>query len=251
MVFRTAIHDCLRINWALAAEVLPDPPPGLRYDRPAGTGDPRVFVSALLFRQESPLPPAALTRMNVPECKLQACCTAADGTPLAWVFAVYLPHWVLPSARLVAGKLARAARFAYPELGAPGTRGDSWSWSVAAGATLDVRARPAPPEVPSEPLGGGWERTVRYFRARADVSWTRGRLRRTEIAADAPAPLPLAVDLAGTSLVPAALEAAGGEPEAAAGLHVHSAWLESRLEASFEYLAETEPAVGPGIPAVG
>lgn len=243
MIFRTLVQDCLRINWAVPRGLLAEPPKGLRYDVLNDGSAERVMVSALLYRQESPLPTASLPRMNYPQLKVQCCMHDQKGRPTLWVNAVYLPTWLLPSMRIIAGRLARSARLDYPHLGQPGIEGERWTWTAHKADKLGVTVVVSQPR--AVPLVGSWTELLRYFDRRDETSIVRGRTRQAQIDYTPSTPLPVEVEVAEASLVSRQLIGGQELPP------VHSAWLTPSLNASFEYLAEAEPTVGPHLPAVG
>ena len=245
MIFRTVIQDCLCLNWAVPAEVLPPPPPPLSHDVLKTADGDFVFVSVMLFRQERLLPAAHLPRLSQPQCQFHTFAVDGDGRDCRWVSGILLPTWLAASVRWVAGRPARGARLHFPALGAPGCSGDHWRWAVAASGRLDVEAKLGGPSGAQSPSLGSWQKTVAYFRKqRSEYVLTRGKWQQVHVERQGADAIPVAVEVVEDRLVMDQLGASGGSMP-----QVHSSWLVPTIKTSFEYASEREAAGLPGAPA--
>lgn len=244
MILRTVIQDCLWLNWAVPERDLPPPPAPLSYDVCKTPEGDFVFVSAMLFRQQGLGSGIKLPGVSSPQCQLHACALDGDGLECAWVFQMLLPNWLATSVRWVAGRPARGARLNYPVAGAPGCRGESWSWSVHRSRSLVVEARLASPPVGSGPSLGSWEETLAYFRRqRLEYVWVRGRWQRVEVDRSSTAVVPVAAGVLEHALISEHLVPQASLPP------LHSSWLLPTVRSSFEYAAEGEQSALPEAPA--
>jgi hypothetical protein len=273
MNLRMVVRDCLFLNWALPAAALPEPPAPLRYQLHAWRGCDHVFVSALLFHQDSvrfsALP---MLRIRYPQLTLSLAVLDEEGYPSVLVQRVLMPSWMAPGVRLVTGQPASGAHLDFPrpsrQVGA-----DSWHWRATRDGTLSVRAWLDSPRVGEGPPIGSWEETVRYFqeRPRGYVE-VGGKLTRMEASHRSAEVWPLRAELDGSDLLPKLLPlaapsrpsasgdganptrssatalvagaagAAGGEP--AAWPPLHSSWLSPEMPLSFSVdLAPAAPVV--------
>ena len=176
MDFETALADALYVNWAVAPGALPTPPPPLALDRTLADGESWAFVTLVLFRQRG-LHAVALPwpRLSFPQCNLRLPVRDDEGVASVWLLRELVPAWVVPLARGLGRQPASAAMFGGGDSGARGRR-----WSVYAGASLSVVARPSSPPA-TVPRLGGWQETVAFFRERPRAYVGAGRrLRRAE-----------------------------------------------------------------------
>jgi hypothetical protein len=255
MLLRTTLRDCLYLNWALPAPVLPPVPEPLRHDlHPAGGLD-WGFASALLFFQEGlrvrSLP---LVRVSFPQLNLRFNVLDGEGQPSVYFCRMLAPLWVVPGARLLAGQPVRGARLAFPR---PSQDPDAAAWTWRAGVDgaggLAVTARRGAPPAGTGPSLGSWEATVGYFRERRrGYSSAGAKLRRIETRHPRTPVWPMKVELLATGLVAEGLGlVGGGEAELAGGLH--SAWLCPEMALSFGTapVAPVEEPVRQRVPAAG
>jgi hypothetical protein len=246
MIVRTALENCLYLNWALPRAMLPDPPGALRYDVRDWQGGEAVFASALFFRQATPrfrfIP---LPRVSYPQFQLQLCTLDSDGTPSVLIRSLLLPAWVTPGARWLAGQPARTAELSYPR--SIETVAGPAEWRIARHGSLAVEAEPGSPMVGGGPALGPWERTVSYFCRRpvAYAMGTRG-LHRIEIETEPGTVLPMKAVLREDRLLHECL--GSGEREWPS---LHSAWLCPPMIASLVVGEAATQPVGARIPAPG
>jgi hypothetical protein len=158
MLLRTLVRDCLYLNWAVPVGRMPEPPAPLRYERHAADGEERVFVSALLFRQEGlRLPSFPLVRVSYPQFNLRVCVRDGEGIPSVLFLHVLVPAWAVPGVRMVGRQRAAAGRFSYPHP-SDGPPGETWRWTVRAGESLAVTATAAAPGPAGDGTGPGFRR---------------------------------------------------------------------------------------------
>jgi len=247
MIFRTAVRDCLYLNWALPATSLQPLAPPLTYDiRGSADGD-RVFVSAALFRLEGlHLRTVPLLKLSHPQFSLRLCVRDADGLPAVLLKSVIIPAWAVPGARLVARQPARWGRLVYP-LDAAGGRG-ALRWEVRSGERLAFEVEPGAASAGEGPNLGSWEQTVSYFlRRRRGYFYSAGRLRVFEATPAETDAVPVRVQIECADLLPECVEVAGLEAWPAP----HSAWLCPRQSFVFEVGPVPERALGRSVPAPG
>lgn len=178
MDFETALADALFVNWAVAPGALPEPPLPLTLDRTLVDGESWAFVTLVLFRQRG-LHAAALPwpRLSFPQCNLRLPVRDGEGVASVWLLRELVPAWVVPLARGLGRQPASAAIFGGGDSGARGRR-----WSVFAGSSISLVARPSSPPI-AVPRLGGWQETVAFFRERPRAYVASGRrLRRVEAA---------------------------------------------------------------------
>jgi hypothetical protein len=248
MILRTVVRDCLYLNWALPARLLPSPPPPLRYEVLRADGEDRVFVSAVLFRQEglrlSHLP---LARLSYPQFNLRVYVLDGDGVPSVLFWRMLVPLWVVPGARLLGRQPAGGARFSYPRPSAtPDAAG--WRWRVRSGRELAVTAAPggqAPGPGPSFPSR---EAMIDYFRRRPRGYARRGAgLARIETRHPAVSAWPVRAAIEEAGL----LRACAPALELAAWPELHSAWLCPEIAFVFDLSWTPEVRLPRRVPAAG
>lgn len=236
MILRTTARDCLYLNWAVPARLLPDLPEPLRYELHGVAGAEIGFASALLFHHDrlrwKALP---FARFSYPQLNLRYYVQDGDGQPAVFFRCMLVPAWVAPMARWIGRQPARpgALEFAHPsrEPQAP-----SWSWRAAGGGRLALSAvRGAPRAAPAPDLGA-WDDMVRYFGDRR-VGYSRGTtgLRRIETTQQRGATWPLRVELEEWGLVRRGLRLGNGDgPGRDVGAPVlHSSWLCPEMPMTF------------------
>jgi hypothetical protein len=219
MNLRMVVRDCLFLNWALPAAALPEPPAQLRYQLHPWRGCDYVFVSALLFHQDSVrITALPLLRIRYPQLTLSLAVLDEEGYPSVLVQRMLMPPWMAPGVRLVTGQPAFGALLDFPRPSRE-TDADSWQWRARAGGTLSVRAWLDSPRVGEGPRLGSWEETVRYFQERprgyAEVG---GELQRMDSSYRSAAVWPLRAELDGSDLLPRLLPLALPAPGAAGGI---------------------------------
>lgn len=249
MQLTTVVRDCLFLNWALPAEILPVPPQPLRLDTVSWEGRDYAFVSALLFRQRG-LKVAALpgVRASYPQFNLRVNTRGGSAMPSVLFHAMLVPAWVVPGARLIARQPAGAASFRYPSNLAD-DEDEGWRWEVAhAGRRLAVSARPASPTLAVEPSIGNWESTVTYFRVRPlGFTVTRGRLHAIQTTHPRVTVWPVQAELEDTGLLERILPLTAGRDWPP----LHSAWLCPEIPFTFELLGATAHSIARRAPATG
>ena len=246
MIFRTAVRDCLHLNWALPLDRLPPLPPPLAYDTVAWRGADHGFLSVMLLRVSGlHLQSLPAVRLSHPQLLARLCIVDGDGLPAFWLRTVLVPAWVLPPARLVARQPARCGRFRYPH-GEPEAL--DGAWEVRRRGRLALFAEPGSPAAAEAPDLGSWERTVRYFlRRRQTYFSTSSGLRKISVPPRAAEPVPLRVELEESGLLNSCL----GLPPAAEWPPLHSAWLLPEESFLFEVGAAREGALPRQVPAAG
>jgi hypothetical protein len=111
MILRTLVRDCLFLNWALPAQLLPSPPVPLRYDTLRAQGEDWVFASAVLFRQVGlRLPHFPLVRLSYPQFNFRVYVLDGEGVPSVLFWRMLVPTWVVPGARLLGRQPVGRAR---------------------------------------------------------------------------------------------------------------------------------------------
>lgn len=239
-VLRTVVRDCLYLNWAFPAEMLPSLPEPLRYEEHLEGGVSYSFGSALLFRHEHlHLAGLPFLRFSYPQFHLRFYVRDHDDVPSVFFQSILVPGWVVPSARWVAHQPAVAAQFRYPEPSS-GTEGDEWRWEVVREVPLRLSARMALPRISSGPSLGNWDRTVDYFRLRSrGYILAPGGLHPVETSQRSVPLWPLQVSIEDPSLLLSCLQLNGDRewPDS------HSAWLcpevPYQFELSFDTLRQT------------
>src|SRR3954469_24811133 len=115
MMLEMMVRDCLYLNWALPADVLPAPVPPLRYQVHSWQGRDYVFASALLFHQDSvhflALP---ILRFGYPQLNLRLYVLDGEGVPSVLFRRMLMPSWVVPGVRLITHQPGSRARLDFP-----------------------------------------------------------------------------------------------------------------------------------------
>lgn len=255
MVLRTTLRDCLYLNWALPARVLPAVPEPLRYDLHPAAGQEWGFASALLFFQEGlRLPGLPLARVSFPQLNLRFNVRDGEGQPAVFFRRMLAPVWVAPAARLFAGQPVRGARLDFPRP-SEDPEAEEWTWRAGGDGEdgLAVVGRRGAAPAGAGPELGSWEATVRYFRERRrGYSGGAGRLRKIETRHPRSAVWPMKVELLAVGLVADGLGLGEeGAAELAGGLH--SAWLCPEMALTFETASApaVEEPVRRSVPAAG
>lgn len=252
MKLRMTVRDCLYLNWALPAEVLPEPPAPLRYQYHTWEGRDWAFASALLFHQDAVrLAALPLIRVGYPQFNLRFYVLDAQGIPSVLFQRMLMPGWVAPGVRLVSHQPASAARLDFPRPSVDAGDGP-WKWRVDCGGAFEVRGwrdGSAVPSLDSGPRLGSWADTVSYFqlRLRGYAENAGGDLRRIEVRRPPAASCawPLRVELSGEGLLPDLFRLRKGFAWPA----LHSAWLCPEVPFAFELaMAPKEVAVHQGMP---
>lgn len=243
MMLRTLERDCLYLNWALPAASLPDPPSPLRYQLHPWQGEDYVFASAVLFYQEGlhveglPLP-----RLTYPQFNLRLYVLDGDGTPSVLFRCMLMPTWVVPGAKLLTHQPAQSARLDFPRPTRSVGEGE-WTWRVARGGRLEVRAHPGSPQLGAGPRLGTWEETVDYIqdRPRGYAVENGGSLHCIEGVHHRAAIWPLRAELGEAGLLDRLLPLPAGVPWPA----LHSCWLCPEIPFVFELGLVPKVAMAP------
>jgi hypothetical protein len=228
MKLRTVVRDCLFLNWALPVAALPEPPPGLRYQRHEWHGADYTFASALLFHHDAVRWSAfPLLRIGYPQLNVRLYVVDGDGVPAVLFLRELMPVWAAPAVRLLSRHPAASARLDFPRPSRQAEAG-SWHWRAQRGGTLSVHAWVHSPAVGEGPRIGTWEETVHYFQDRprgyAEHDGTLHRVNASHPPADDV--WPLAAEVEGSGEMLALLAPAGsGAAAAAAWPALHSCWL--------------------------
>ena len=230
-MLRTTVRDCLYLNWALPAESLPKPPAPLRYQRHSWQGQDWVFVSALLFHQDS-LHLIALPklRFGYPQLNLRVCVLDEEGVPAVLFRKMLMPVWVAPGVRLITHQPAQGARLDFPHPSRD-VNGGPWHWRAQRKGTLGVTAWQDSPSVGEGPRLGSWEDAVRYFQDRPrGYALASGELHRIS-SEHPPVPVwPLKAEVEGDGLLPRLFDV----PADTHWPGLHSAWLCPEIPFVFE-----------------
>jgi len=238
MRLRMTLRDCLFLNWALPARVLPDPPPPLRYQLHPIDGRHYTFVSALLYHQDAvrwaALP---LLRVSYAQLDVRHCVLDGDGTPAVLYRRMLMPAWVAPGARLIAHQPASPARLRFPRPSRHLDEG-AWQWRADHLGRLTVSARPGTPRLGEGPRLGSWEETVRYFQERPWGYAEEGSVLHRFANAQPPGAVwPMRADLDGVEVVARLLDLIPGAfQDGTRGEHwpaLHSTWLCPEIAFSF------------------
>ena len=253
MRLRSRLRECLCLNWAVPVTILPPPPRTLRYELHSFEGSDYVLASALLFRHEEVTPESLpLVKVSFPQLNLRLYVLDDEDTPAVLFAAILVPGWVVPTAVLVGGQPARAARF--EQRGEPGSESGSWHWRVLAHAgadsgraraTLHCVATIGSPKVGAGPQIGTWQQTVDYVRLRnRGYALSRGNLRRIETEQPTVAVSPVDVDLRDAELARVLL----GAPT---WPDLHSAWVCPEMRMRFDLAPERALALPRQAPVPG
>lgn len=254
MRLRSRLRECLCLNWAVPVSHLPPPPDQLRYEIHSGDGADYVLASALLFRHEEVRPETLpLIKVSFPQLNLRLYVLDQEDARAVLFAAILVPGWVVPSAVLVGGQPARAARFGHQ--GEPGSTSGCWEWQVmAAGgrgaerrgnASLHCVATLGSPKVGAGPQIGTWQQTVDYVRLRnRGYARSRGVLKRIETEQPAVDVAPVDVELHDAEL-PRLLLGAPSWPA------LHSAWVCPEMHMRFDLAPERALALPTQAPVPG
>ncbi len=238
------LRECLCLNWAVPASHLPPPPQSLRYELHSFEGADFVLASALLFRHEGVHPETLpLLKLSFPQLNLRLYVLDDENTPAVLFAAILVPSWMVPTAVLVAGQPARAARF--ERKGEPGSTSGTWEWRVHARAGLHCLATLGSPQMGAGPQIGSWQQTVDYVRLRnRGYVFSRGALKRIETEQPAVDVSPVTVELYSAEL-PRALLGAPDWPS------LHSAWVCPEMRMRFDLAPERALALPRQAPVPG
>jgi len=246
MAFVTELVDAIYVNWAVDPERLPAPTPPLELDSAQIEGELRAFVTLVLFAQsELHLDRLRWPSLSFPQCNLRLPVRDRDRIPAHWLLHQLVPAWVVPFGRWV-GRQPVSAAILRPGRSEGSDGRTEWSWEVAAGRRLALKARPAAP--PTGTGLGDWRHTVAFFRERPRAFVrSNGGLRRLDAAIGRADAVPLDVDFASIDWLRARLPGIGFEDWA----RPHSAFLvpSTRLEIATSAV-EAEP-VRERLPAAG
>jgi len=224
MILRSAVRDCLTLNWAFPRQAMPDLPKPLRYEQYRWSGEEWVFGSAHMFHNERlRLASVPFLRLSYPQFQFRLHVRDADDLPSFLAHSTMVPAWVLPTTLLVGGRRVPPAGFRFPR---PSRTPDllAWEWAVrnTGGEQLAVSAIAGTPDRGPGPGLGSWERIVRHFHkpTRAYTQTSHG-LQRTDISRHQTAVWPMRVTIGQGGLLGACLPLVGRAqwPE------LHSAWL--------------------------
>lgn len=255
MMLQMTVRDCLFLNWALPADVLPEPVPPLRYQVHSWQGRDYVFASALLFHQDAvhfaALP---LLRFGYPQLNLRLYVLDEDGVPSVLFRRMLMPSWVVPGVRLITHQPASRARLDFPRPSRQAGDGP-WLWKVERGGHLEVRAWQDSPRIGEGPRIGSWEQTVRYFyeRPRGYVE-SAGSLHKIEERHPTADYWPLRAEVSGDEMLGRLLPltGAGSETSGKNGSSLwpglHSAWLCPEIPLVFELGLVPKVKVAPSMP---
>ena len=139
MKLRTEVRDSLFLTWALPAGLLPAPPRPLRPEVHTAEGEPFVFASVVISRQQGlQVPVLPFLSLSYPQLHLFVYVLDGDGRPAVYLQQVLVPVWMGAGMRLVTGLPAAAASFQIPSP-SENPEQETWHWRVRAEA-----APPAP-----------------------------------------------------------------------------------------------------------
>ena len=254
MRLRSRLRECLCLNWAVPVTYLPPAPESLRYEIHTHEGAGYVLASILLFRHEEVHPETLpLVKLSFPQLNFRLYVLDEEDAPAVLFAAILVPSWIVPTAVLVGGQPARAARF--DRKGEPGSETGTWEWQVAAHggssggghsrAGLHCVATLGSPQIGAGPQIGSWQQTVDYVRLRnRGYALSRGALKRIETEQPAVAVSPVTVDLRDAGLPPALL----GAPD---WPDLHSAWVCPEMRMRFDLAPERALALPRQAPVPG
>jgi hypothetical protein len=192
-------------------------------------------------------------KLSFPQLNFRLYVLDDEDAPAVLFAAILVPSWMVPTAILVAGQPARAARFEHK--GEPGSASGSWEWQVAAHGGPVGRGQPraglhcvatlGSPQIGAGPQIGGWQQTVDYVRLRnRGYALSRGALKRIETEQPAVAVSPVTVELRDAALPPALL----GAPD---WPELHSAWVCPEMRMRFDLAPERALALPRQFPVPG
>jgi hypothetical protein len=254
MMLRATVRDCLYLNWALPAAVLPEPPAPLRYQLHPWQGEDYTFVSALLFYQEGlHVPSVPLLWLTYPQCNVRFYVLDGNGIPSVLFRTMMMPAWVASGIRLVMREPAASARLDFPRPSRKLGEG-RWHWRVERAASrarscpessLEVTAWQGSPQVGYGPRVGSWEQTVEYFQERPrGYLPDGGELRKIDAIHPPAAAWPLQAEVGEADLLSALLPLGDGARWPA----LHSVFLCPEIPFAFELGTVARPQVVPGVP---
>ena len=244
MRLESRIRDCLCLNWAVPVAHLPEPPGSLRYELHAFEGRHYVLASALLFRHQEVRPESLpFFRLSFPQLNLRLYVLDSEDVPSVLFRAILVPGWVVPSAVLIGGQPARAARFT--RAGEPGSTAGRWEWQVHARAGLHCIASLGSPHLGGGPRIGSWRETADYVRLRnRGYAWSRSGLKRIETEQPTVELSPVTVELFDAELARVHFGAPSW-PD------LHSAWLCPEMRMRFDLVRERALALPRQAPVPG
>ena len=245
MRLSTRIRDCLYLNWAVPADLLPPAPPPLRYELHRDGDRSYALASALLFHQEGlsaellPLP-----RLSFPQFNLRLYVHDDEGMPSVLFRLMLVPGWVVPSVRMVARQPAKWAHFEYRSSHG-GAADTSWEWRVDAHDSFACRAEPGGEAPVGAHLFTSWHEAVDYVRLRNRGYFeSQGRLTRIDTENHPIEAVPVRAEVTEASLVSSALGLSQCPP-------LHSAWLCPEMPLVFDLVRDGGLALPAEAPAPG
>ncbi len=243
MIVHTVLRDCVYLNWALPASLLPPAPAPLQYEVHTVDNLEYVFVSALFFYNDRlRLASAPAIRFSYPQFNLRLYVTDDQGLPAVYFVSLMVPRWVVPGARWLMGQPVIGASFDYAQP-SRSIEAESWRWSVRRGARLSIVGSPGTFEPAPGPLLGSLESKVEYFSQRdrgysmvrsPGRSGAKSRLVLIEARHRISAVWPLRVEVERVDLLTKILALGEGE----AWPELHSAWVCPEIPFSFELNSE-------------
>jgi hypothetical protein len=250
MKLRTIVRDSLYLTWALPASQVPPPPRPLRVQTHLWQGEPYVFVSVVLSRQQGlRLPGIPFLGLSYPQLNLFVHVLDSSGEPAVLVEKILAPVWLAAGMRLVTGLPVAAASFAVPSP-SENPEQEAWEWRVRGEGDLAVTARRGAPRLGEGPRFASWEAMVHALRDRtATYAPTGEGLRRIDIAVSEKPAWPLAAEVEEISLVERLLPLRDRSPWPP----LYAAWLDPELPIllALALAGEPELALPRRVPAPG
>lgn len=248
MKLRTRVRDSLFLTWALPAGALPEPPEPLRAEIRTWEGDPYVFASVVLSRQESLRVPAVpLLSLSYSQFNLFLYVLDGEDQPAAYLRHVLVPTWLGAGMRLLTGLPVGAANFDVPN---PSEQPDAaaWTWRVRAEGELVVHARRGGPRIGPGPRFPSWDSLVRALRERS-TTYVQGAqgLHRLDLTVNPRPAWPLVAELEEATLLERLLPLTDGGAWPAP----YAAWLDPELPVQLALAPEREVAMAPQVAAPG
>lgn len=249
MKLRTEVRDSLFLTWALPAGLLPAPPRPLRPEVHTAEGEPFVFASVVISRQQGlQVPVLPFLSLSYPQLHLFVYVLDGDGRPAVYLQQVLVPVWMGAGMRLVTGLPVAAASFQIPSP-SENPEQETWHWRVRAEGELAVSARRGGPRIGEGPRFPSWEAMVRSLRERTTTYARAGEngLRRLDLTVRASDPWPLQAEVEESTLLSQLLPLAADAPWPP----LYSAWLDPELPILLSLAPEPEVSLGRQVPAPG